>query len=173
MNEGTNYNWLYDEELFQEKPTFVVPPEGDHRVRISSVEFKTFASGNEGYQIEMKVSGYNYHVRYFLVLLKHDRDATNRKIGEFFNCFGIVEKQLGNGQNWVGKVGGARLQLEEYEGNEKAEIRYLMHRNTQDKLPAWKEVGGNIENTASKSPVFVKGSEDDLDDLFTKNEPPF
>ena len=132
--------WNFDPTQYQEK-TFELIPAGDHRARIKSVVFRTgenaFNSGNDGYEITMEISGYNSTVRHYLVLNPADPAKTNQAIGSLFDSFGIQDRQMGNGQNWVGKVGAVRIRHDEWNGENRAKVAYCIPRSRQDKLPAW------------------------------------
>ena len=140
--------WNFDPSQYTEK-TFELIPVGDHRARVKEVHFRTFNSGNEGYEITFTVSGYNSTVKNYLVLNPADPAKTNQAIGAFFDSFGIRETALSDGQGWVGKVGALRIRHEEYNGENRAKVAYCIARSKQDKLPAWKEPG-NGQAVAAK-----------------------
>lgn len=128
-------NWTYDPSQYQEKDYAIVPL-GDHRVRIADVVEKTFSSGNPGFECMVDVSGYNSKLWFYLVLDSSDPSKTNQRLGEFFNCFGITNYQLGTGKQWVGSVGAVRVKHEQYNGSTRAKIAYFISRERQEKLPA-------------------------------------
>ena len=131
-------NWNYDPSQYEEK-TFSIIPMGDHRVRIFEVEETTFSSGNCGYKLTLDVSGHVGKLFHNLVLNANDPKATNQRIGEFFNCFGITDFTMGDGRSWIGKIGAVRVKHEEYNGKIQPRVAYFINRSRQDKLPAWKE----------------------------------
>lgn len=137
--------WNFDPTQYTEK-TFELIPVGDHRAKIKEVVLRdgdtAFNSGNSGYEITMAISGYTSTVKHYLVLNPADPARTNQAIGAFFDSFGIAERQLGNGQAWVGKAGAVRIRHEEYNGENRAKIAYCIAKSRQAKLPDWKEVGG-------------------------------
>ena len=47
--------WIFNPNDYEEKD-FAPIPEGEHRVRIEDVVFKTFKTGNDGYEITLEVS---------------------------------------------------------------------------------------------------------------------
>jgi hypothetical protein len=132
--------WNFDPSQYEEK-SFTIVPVGDHRVRIEDVEEKTFNSGNEGYEITLAVSGHNSRLWYSLVLDKNDPKKTNQRLGDFFNGFGIVDHSMGSGKQWIGKIGAVRVKHEEYNGNTRAKVAYVINRKNQDKLPPAKFSG--------------------------------
>ena len=133
-------NWNFDPTQYEEQD-FQIIPAGDHRVRIADVVEKIFNSGNEGYEITLTVNGYNSKLWFYMVLDRNDPKKTNQRIGDFFNSFGIVDHSLGNGRQWIGKVGAVRVKHEEYNGNMTAKVAYVINRKKQDKLEPWKEMG--------------------------------
>lgn len=132
--------WNFDPSMYEEQD-FQIIPVGDHRVRIFDVAERTFNSGNEGYEITLSVNGYNSKLWFYLVLDRNDPKKTNQRIGDFFNSFGIVDHSLGNGRQWIGKVGAVRVKHEEYNGNMSAKVAYVINRKKQDKLEPWKDMG--------------------------------
>ena len=133
-------NWTFDPSTYEEKDFQIIPP-GDYRVRIFDVAERTFSSGNEGYEITLSVNGYNSKIWYYLVLDKNDTKKTNQRIGDFFNSFGITDYSMGRGQQWIGKVGAARIKHEPYNGNMTAKVAYLINRKKQETLEPWKDNG--------------------------------
>lgn len=129
--------WVYDPSQYQEK-NFEIIPQGDYRARIADVVEKKFRSGNEGYEITLEINGYNSKMWFYLVLDPSNVAATNQRIGDFFNSFGITNTAMGTGKQWVGSVGAVRIKHEQYEGKNTAKVAYCINRARQDKLPAWK-----------------------------------
>ncbi len=133
-------NWNYNPNHYEERD-FSIIPEGNYRVRISDVSEKIFRSGNEGYEIVLDVAGHNSKLWYYLVLNRQNEKQTNQNLGAFFNSFGIANTQLGNGRQWIGKVGGVRVKHEPYNGGMSAKVQYLIRRSKQDDLPPWQDKG--------------------------------
>ena len=52
-----------------------------------------------------------------------------------------MDHALGNGRQWIGKVGAVRVKHEEYNGNMTAKVAYVINRKKQDKLEPWKDMG--------------------------------
>lgn len=148
-------NWHFNPNQYEER-SFSIIPEGGHRVRIAEVNERTFSSGNEGYEIVMEVSGHGGKLWYYLVLNRADEAATNQRLGTFFNCFGISNYVLGNGKQWIGKVGGVYVKHEPYNGETKAKVQYLMSKKKQEELPSWQG------NAAAQQPQPVIINDDDL-----------
>ena len=130
-------NWNFNPNQYEER-SFSIIPEGAHRVRINDVNVRTFSSGNEGFEIVLEVAGHGGKLWYYLVLDRSDEKKTNQRLGTFFNCFGITNYVLGNGKQWIGKVGGVYVKHEPYNGENKAKVQYLLNKTKQDELPAWK-----------------------------------
>ena len=147
-------NWNYNPNHYEERD-FSIIPEGNYRVRISDVAEKTFRSGNEGYEIVLDVAGHNSKLWYYLVLNRENEKQTNQNLGAFFNSFGISNTTLGNGKQWIGKVGGVRVKHEPYNGNMSAKVQYLISKSKQDELPPWQEKG-------AAAPQYIEINDDDL-----------
>lgn len=147
-------NWNYNPNHYEERD-FSIIPEGNYRVRISDVVEKVFRSGNEGYEIVLDVAGRSGKLWFYLVLNKQNEKQTNQNIGSFFNCFGITTPVLGNGKQWIGKVGGVRVKHEEYNGNMSAKVQYLLSKSKQDELPPW-------QDKAAPAPQPIEINDDDL-----------
>ena len=146
--------WNYDPSQYKES-NFSLIPVGDYRVRIADVVEKKFASGNEGYEFTLDVNGYAAKMWNYLVLDASDPARTNQRIGEFFDCFGITSPAMGNGKQWVGLVGAARIKHEDYKGEKRAKIAYWIARSRQEKLDAWKNVTGSAPVAAPVSQVEI------------------
>ena len=145
-------NWTFDPSQYQEK-NFELIPAGDYRLRIAEVTEKTFKSGNAGYEFTMDVSGHGSKVWYYLVLDPSNAAQTNQRIGEFFDSFGIKGTAMGSGKQWVGAVGAGRIKHDEYNGKTSAKVAYLIARNRQDKLPAWKGQAQTPTGTPTPTPT--------------------
>lgn len=149
-------NWVFDPSEYEEK-SFAIIPVGNYRARIADVNFKTFNSGNQGYEITLDISGQNSKVWYYLILNANDKKATNQRIGAFFDSFDISEKKLGDGKSWVGKVGAVRIKHEEHNGDMSAKVHYVIGSSKQGGLPAWVEpkISAKAENAAPVSGFTV------------------
>lgn len=152
--------WQFDPTQYEEN-SFSPIPEGDHRVRISDVIFKTFNSGNQGYEITLDVSGYGSRLWYYLVLNPADPKKTNQKIGTFFDSFGITNFNMDNYAAWKGKIGAVRVVHEEYNGENQAKVRFCLSRKNQSKLPPWKENGNAAAAPAQSAPTNYAVVDDD------------
>ena len=145
--------WVYDPSQYSEK-NFDIIPVGDYRARIEDVVEKKFSSGNEGYEITLAINGYSSRMWFYLVLDASNPAATNQRIGDFFNSFGIVGNAMGSGKQWVGSVGAVRVKHELYNGENRAKIAYCIARNRQDKLAPWKNPG-NAQPQAQAAQVEI------------------
>lgn len=131
-------NWQFNPSDYVVQD-FAPIPAGDHRVRICDVEPKQFSSGNEGFEITLDVSGYSGKLWFYLVLDASDPKKTNQRIGTFFESFGITDPNLDHFVNWEGKIGGVRVKLEPYNGEDRPKVAFCLAKKNQEKLPAWKE----------------------------------
>lgn len=136
-----------------EASSFSIIPQGDHRVRIEDVEFKKSKnSGKDMFEITLAVSGHGGMLWYYLTLDPSDPKKTNQKIGTFFDSFGITDYNMDHYPAWKGKVGGARIIHEEYNGEQKAKVRFLLSRKNQEKLAPAK-----FGNSVNAAPAAVGG----------------
>ena len=149
--------WIFNPHDYEEKD-FAPVPEGDHRVRIAEVVFKTFKSGNEGYEITLDVSGHNSKLWHYLVLKQDDPKKTNQNIGSFFDSFEITDWDLSHYRNWVGKVGAVRVKHEDYNGTTSAKVAYCISWAKQEKLPAAK-FSGTVASAGGFNPVEIDDAE--------------
>ena len=152
--------WIFNPNEYEAKE-FSIIPAGDHRVRISNVEGKTFKSGNNGFEITLDVSGHGGSLWFYLVLDPADTKKTNQRIGTFFESFGITDYDLSHYRNWIGKVGGVRVKHEEYNGSQSAKVAFCLSRKNQDKLPPANFSGEIAPPTTNNAPIVEVG-EDDL-----------
>ena len=141
--------WIFNPNEYEAKE-FSIIPTGDHRVRITNVEGKTFKSGNNGFEITLEVAGHGGSLWFYLVLDPADTKKTNQRIGTFFESFGITDYDLSHYRNWIGKVGGVRVKHEEYNGSQSAKVAFCLNRKNQDKLPA-----ATFNTTVATAPTSV------------------
>ena len=149
--------WIFNTHDYEEKD-FAPVPAGEHRVRITDVAFKTFKSGNDGYEITLEVSGYNSKLWHYLSLKKEDPKKTNQNIGSFFDSFGITDYDLSHFRHWIGKVGAVRVKHEDYNGTTSAKVAYCISWTKQDKLPPAK-FSGSTAAGGDFAPVAIDESE--------------
>ena len=149
--------WQFTSEDYEEK-SFKPIPVGDHRVRIQSAEEQTSSNDRQMIKLVLDVSGYNSTIWHFIVFMPENQKLTNQKLGELWNSFGIQQGNF-NLQQWVGKVGAAKVKHEDYNGEPNAKIAYFINKDRQDKLPAWQEPNNASATTTGFTPV------DDPNDL--------
>lgn len=152
--------WIFNPNEYEAKE-FSIIPVGDHRVRISNVEGKTFKSGNNGFEITLDVSGHGGSLWFYLVLDPTDTKKTNQRIGTFFESFGITDPDLSHYRNWIGKVGGVRVKHEEYNGSQTAKVAFCLSRKNQDKL-AEAKFNTTVATAPANDAPLVEVGEDDL-----------
>ena len=151
--------WQFNPNEY-EASDFSIIPQGDHRVRIEDVEFKKSKnSGKDMFEITLAVSGHSGKLWYYLTLDPSDPKKTNQKIGTFFESFGITDYNMANYPRWKGKVGGARVFHEEYNGEQQAKVRFLLSKKNQEKLASAKF--GNSVNAAPAASGFTAIDDDD------------
>lgn len=126
-------NWVYNANDYSER-NFELIPEGDHRVRIKSVEEKLFSSGNEGFEIMLDVAGYESKLWYYLALDPREPQKTNQRIGMFFDSFAIRDYDLAHYNDWVGCDGAVRVKHNMYKGKMSASVIFCLSRSQQKKF---------------------------------------
>lgn len=151
-------NWSFNANDYKEND-FAPIPVGDHRVRIASVEEKKSNKGNDMLEIKLDVSGHGSSLWYYLVFFNDNPSMTNQKLGQLFDSFGIAMGDM-NTNNWIGKVGGARVKSEKYNGEDTAKVSYFLSRSKVEKLPAWQEAPGRASVTSGGG--FTPVDNDDL-----------
>lgn len=152
--------WNFNGADYKEND-FQAIPVGDHRVRIANVEEKKSSKGNDMLEIKLDVSGHGSSLWYYLVFFNDNPSMTNQKLGQLFDSFGIPMGDM-NIRNWIGKVGGARIKHELYNGENSAKINYFLSRSKVDKLPAWQDAPGKASVTGGGSGMSTLSAEDDL-----------
>jgi hypothetical protein len=148
-------NWNFNAADYEET-SFKPIPVGDHRVRIASAEEQISSSGRQMIKLVLDVSGYSSTIWHFIVFMPENQKLTNQKLGELFNSFGIQQGNF-NLQQWIGKVGAAKVKHETYNNEPSAKIAYFINKDRQDKLPAWQE-----PNKSNGSVFEEVGTPDDL-----------
>lgn len=152
--------WNFNADQYEEKD-FSVLPVGDYRVRIKEVERSISKnSGNEMVKLTLNVSGSNSLLWNYIVFMKDDPKKTNQLLGAFFNSFGMTADM--NEQNWIGKVGAARVKHEEYNGEMQAKMAYFLTRKKQETMPAWVEPSSKEASAAAPDGFTVLSDSEDL-----------
>lgn len=152
-------NWNFNADDYKEND-FAPIPVGDHRVRIANVEEKKSQNGNDMLVLTLDVSGHSGSLWFYLVFMPNNPQITNQRIGQIFDSFGIQPGNM-NFSSWIGKVGGARVKHEQYNGETSAKVNYFLSRSKVDALPAWQESAGKASVTGGGSnPTDI--SDDDL-----------
>lgn len=138
-------NWQFNADDYKEND-FAPIPVGDHRIRIANVEEKQSQNGNDMLVLTLDVSGYSGSLWFYLVFMPQNPQITNQRLGQIFDSFGIQPGNM-NFSTWIGKVGGARVKHETYNGETSAKVNYFLSRSKVDKLPAWQEPAGKASVT--------------------------
>jgi hypothetical protein len=138
-------NWNFSADDYTEN-NFKPIPVGDYRVRIASAEEQVSSAGNQMIKLVLNVSGYNSTIWHWIVFMPDNQKLTNQKLGEFWNSFGIPQGNF-NLQQWVGKVGAAKVKHEDRNGETNAKIAYFINKDRQNSLPAWQDPANG--NTAA------------------------
>ena len=152
-------NFQYNASEYEEK-SFQLIPEGDHRIRIAEVVEQTSSSGKQMLKFTFDVSGYSSKLFYYLVFDPSNSKMTNQKIGDLYKCFDITNPNINMYPQYVGRVGACRVKHEDYNGEKTARVWYLLNKQAQAKLPAWKEPANS-------------GSSDVNNGVYQPNQGPF
>ena len=128
-----------------------MPPEGKHRVMITSAEMDRSKAGNDMIVLKLAVSGYSYTIWHYIVFMEDKPEITNQKLTQLFDSFGIEDGDF-NLRHYVGKVGGAKVRHDEYG----AKIHYFLDKKQTADLPPWK---GEVPKPADYTPIDI---DDDL-----------
>ena len=151
-------NWNFNANDYKEND-FAPIPVGDHRVRIAKVEEAKSKNGNDMLVLTLDVSGHSGSLWFYLVFMPDNPQVTNSRLGQIFDSFGINPGDM-NINNWVGKVGGARVKHEAYNGEQTAKINYFLSRGKVESLPVWQDTPGKASVTGGSGMVDISG--DDL-----------
>ena len=137
--------WRFNAADYKEND-FAPIPVGDHRVRIANVEEQKSSAGNDMLKLTLDVSGHGSSLWFYLVFMPDNPQITNQRLGQIFDSFGIAPNDM-NISNWIGKVGGARVKHEQYNGEASAKVNYFLSRSKVEKLPAWQDAPGKASVT--------------------------
>lgn len=132
-------SWSYK----REERKFPTLPEGNYRIRIKSADKAQSKSGNDMLTLQFDVSGSSVTVYHYIVFLDDKPEITNRMLTQFFDSFKDIPEGDFNMQNWIGKVGAAKIKNEEYNGNTNSKISYFISKDKQAGLPEWREADGS------------------------------
>lgn len=154
-------SWNFNADDYKEND-FAPIPVGDHRVRITNVEEKQSQNGNDMLVLTLDVSGHSGSLWFYLVFMPSNPQITNQRLGQIFDSFGIAPGDM-NFSSWIGKVGGARVKHEQYNGETSPKVNYFLSRSKVDALPAWQDAPGKASVTGGASTQTSENvSDDDL-----------
>ena len=151
--------WNFNADDYKEND-FAPIPVGDHRVRIANVEEKKSQNKNDMLVLTLDVSGHSGSLWFYLVFMPNNPQITNQRLGQIFDSFGIQPGNM-NFTSWLGKVGGARVKHEQYNGETSAKVNYFLSRSKVEALPAWQESAGKASVTGGGS-TMTEVTDDDL-----------
>lgn len=138
-------NWNYDPSQYNEK-NFKPLSEGDYRVRIKEVTYRTAKNGNTGLEIMLDVSGKSSKLWHYIWFDPLNERLTNQRLGEFFHSFNIMYNEQNTTESWQGKEGGVRVKHTEYEGRTVARVAFCLTREYQKRLPKWRDKPSSFES---------------------------
>lgn len=150
-------NWKFDASQFNPDRIFDPIPVGDHRVRVEEAEEQVSKTGRDMIKLTLSVSGHDSKLFHYIVFMHEHQEMTNQSLGMFFDSFGIRPGDM-NLQNWIGKVGAARVKHETYEGRTNARVSFFILRSKQGDLPLWQERGARAPKSLREE--FAESSEE-------------
>lgn len=150
-------SWSYKREEKQ----FPTLAEGQYRIRIKSADKAQSKNGNDMLTLQFEVSGSSVIIYHYIVFLDDRPEITNRMLTQFFDSFKDIPEGDFNMQNWIGKVGAAKIKNEEYNGNISSKISYFIAGDKQDNLPAWVNPDGSTPPQVDEH-GFMQVPEDEL-----------
>lgn len=153
--------WNYQREETQD---FRPIPEGAHRIRVKSAEFKKSSAGNNMIEIQFAVSGYNSTLYHYITFMKDNPQITNRMLTAFYDAFKDIPEGSNKLGDWIGKTGACQVKHETYNGKTQAKLYYFIKADKQGNLPSWKEPAGTSNTNASTSAGIPEGFEEVSDD---------
>jgi hypothetical protein len=114
--ESMAINWNYDEANVTE---FELLPEGEYKVRISKLDdSRTTRNGDPMAVITCTVDGKGNSIDYYLCFLSAKPSVTDSNLKRIYASFPSIKKGSMPSQAWIGKVGKARIILDEYTGTD-------------------------------------------------------
>jgi hypothetical protein len=150
----------YDVDKYDPNISFELVPQGIHRLRVEKAEEMVSKNGNPMAKVTFSVSGYRSKLFHYFV----DGEQLQRNIDPFFDSFGIQPGDF-NLENWIWKIGAAKVIHEEYQGKQQAKIHYFIIRSEQMDLPPWGEANARAQAPSGYSGEFGGGysSSDELE----------
>lgn len=154
-------NWNFNANEVEEI-SFELPPIGEYRARIESVEEVKSKTNKDMLKMKIKLSGQSGVIFHNLVLDPSNTKMTNTNLSNVWKSFGIVVGNM-NTQSWVGTVGAVKIKHEPYNGENRAKIHYFIPQEKQSTLPPWKESsavssvtgGGSVPTQGSNAPFEI------------------
>ncbi|NCC95620.1 MAG: DUF669 domain-containing protein [Synergistales bacterium] len=143
-------NWRFNSNNYDPNKSFELVPVGDHRVRIEEAEEQTSKTGRDMIKLTLAVSGHGSKLFHYIVFMEDRPEITDQNLGQLFDSFGIPVGDM-NLNNWIGKVGAARVKHEPYDGKQQARMSYFILRSKQGDLPPWVEKGNGASSSYSTS----------------------
>ena len=107
-------------------------PSGVYCVKIESAVEATSILGNQMVKMILNVIGHNAKEHHLTFSPKHKK-IVNKALSEIYSSFSIPSGNL-NPQTWIGKVGFAQLEPDEFEGKPYNRIAYFLTKPQQENL---------------------------------------
>ncbi|MDR1979558.1 MAG: hypothetical protein LBQ42_12560 [Synergistaceae bacterium] len=125
--------WDYDDSQYSKDDTFPLVPEGEYPVKILEVKYQESQTKKDMYVLKVKLLDLSGILFYYLVFDPENSGMTHQNLGRIYDSFDIPKGEM-DGNQWVGKVGAAKVEHEEYKGKPQARIARFLTRERQEEL---------------------------------------
>lgn len=149
--------WQYK----REEQSFEQVPVGKHRIRVLNADKAVSSKGNDMLALQFEVSGMNNILYHYIVFLNDRPEITNRMLTSFFDSFKDIKEGDFNMQNWIGKVGACKVNVDKNDPD-RTRLSYFIPADKQGELPAWKEPSASIGRAVAEMGVGAKLEEEDI-----------
>ena len=151
-------NWQFKRN--SDRRSYEALPSGVYRVQIERAEEAVSASGNQMIQMVLNVLGHDNRVRHFITFSPKNCFMVNKALSEIYSSFDIPEGNLDE-KTWVGHVGVAQLEPDEFHGRPYNRVAYFLTKPQQMKL------GISLE----ESDEAVVEEEDEEEEYYSSRKP--
>ena len=149
--------WQYK----REEQSFEQVPVGKHRIRVLNADKAVSSKGNDMLALQFEVSGMNNILYHYIVFLNDRPEITNRMLTSFFDSFKDIKEGDFNMQNWIGKVGACKVNVDKNDPD-RTKLSYFIPADKQGELPAWKEPSASIGRAVADMGVGARLEEEDI-----------
>ena len=149
--------WQYK----REEQSFEQVPVGKHRIRVLNADKAVSSKGNDMLALQFEVSGMNNILYHYIVFLNDRPEITNRMLTSFFDSFKDIKEGDFNMQNWIGKVGACKVNVDKNDPD-RTRLSYFIPADKQNELPAWKEPSASVGRAVAEMGVGARLEEEDI-----------